>query len=121
MTPAEIDAQRFIEAAKDLATDIVADVRHDGLWTEVQAIEKVGWIIARALAEAVAQEREACAALCEEDAEQFTRTGYPVQCRVRERAAAIRARAERRSEGIKVVEFHHRAVPMTPENEECRP
>ena len=54
--------------------------------------------IAHALASeaerATLAEREACAQVCEEDADQFTRTGYPVQRRVRERAAAIRARKE---------------------------
>lgn len=52
----------------------------------------------QAIAQALADERERAmeeaAVICEEDADQFTRTGYPVRVRVRERAAAIRAAAK---------------------------
>jgi len=46
-----------------------------------------------------AAERERCARIVEADAEQFIRTGYPVQEQLRKRAAAIRSLAPAEKEG----------------------
>jgi hypothetical protein len=71
MTPAEIDAQR--ERANELAYELLDSVARDAeddpdYEASPRSVSGMYYAaaIARALAEAVAQEREACARVCEE-------------------------------------------------------